>query len=396
LVIKVVMPRLAVTMAKGRLTKWLKNEGDTVQKGDPLFEVETEKIQTVVKALDAGLLRKIIAATGTVVPVAGLVALMTLPGEELTEEAFSVAEPVTVEEKKEPIDVERLEWTPETREKISPLARRLAQKYGVDISKVKGTGPDGRIVKEDILREAQRKPSEEKVEFVKIAEVREMSIPRKVIAERLFQSHMTAVHVTVTTSVDMTETIALRERLSAEMESKAGTGLSYTEIITKIVSATLREYPILNSSLEGDKIKIYGEINVGVAVALDESLIVPVVHNADQKSLTEISLVLRQKIEKARKGELSVDDVTGGTFTLSNLGIYDVEVFTPIMNPPQCALLGVGKIIRKPWVVNDQIVIRPIVTLSLSFDHRIIDGSLAARFLQRIKEILEKPQVLLK
>lgn len=396
MVIKVVMPRLAVTMAKGRLTKWLKNEGDTVQKGDPLFEVETEKIQTVVKALDAGLLRKIIAATGTVVPVAGLVALMTLPGEELTEEAFSVAEPVTVEEKKEPIDVERLEWTPETREKISPLARRLAQKYGVDISKVKGTGPDGRIVKEDILREAQRKPSEEKVEFVKIAEVREMSIPRKVIAERLFQSHMTAVHVTVTTSVDMTETIALRERLSAEMESKAGTGLSYTEIITKIVSATLREYPILNSSLEGDKIKIYGEINVGVAVALDESLIVPVVHNADQKSLTEISLVLRQKIEKARKGELSVDDVTGGTFTLSNLGIYDVEVFTPIMNPPQCALLGVGKIIRKPWVVNDQIVIRPIVTLSLSFDHRIIDGSLAARFLQRIKEILEKPQVLLK
>jgi pyruvate dehydrogenase E2 component (dihydrolipoamide acetyltransferase) len=390
------MPRLAVTMAKGRLTKWLKNEGDTVQKGDPLFEVETEKIQTVVKALDAGLLRKIIAATGTVVPVAGLVALMTLPGEELTEEAFSVAEPVTVEEKKEPIDVERLEWTPETREKISPLARRLAQKYGVDISKVKGTGPDGRIVKEDILREAQRKPSEEKVEFVKVAEVREMSIPRKVIAERLFQSHMTAVHVTVTTSVDMTETIALRERLSAEMESKAGTGLSYTEIITKIVSATLREYPILNSSLEGDKIKIYGEINVGVAVALDESLIVPVVHNADQKSLTEISLVLRQKIEKARKGELSVDDVTGGTFTLSNLGIYDVEVFTPIMNPPQCALLGVGKIIRKPWVVNDQIVIRPIVTLSLSFDHRIIDGSLAARFLQRIKEILEKPQVLLK
>lgn len=396
MVIKVVMPRLAVTMAKGRLTKWLKNEGDTVQKGDPLFEVETEKIQTVVKALDAGLLRKIIAATGTVVPVAGLVALMTLPGEELTEEAFSVAEPVTVEEKKEPIDVERLEWTPETREKISPLARRLAQKYGVDISKVKGTGPDGRIVKEDILREAQRKPSEEKVEFVKVAEVREMSIPRKVIAERLFQSHMTAVHVTVTTSVDMTETIALRERLSAEMESKAGTGLSYTEIITKIVSATLREYPILNSSLEGDKIKIYGEINVGVAVALDESLIVPVVHNADQKSLTEISLVLRQKIEKARKGELSVDDVTGGTFTLSNLGIYDVEVFTPIMNPPQCALLGVGKIIRKPWVVNDQIVIRPIVTLSLSFDHRIIDGSLAARFLQRIKEILEKPQVLLK
>jgi pyruvate dehydrogenase E2 component (dihydrolipoamide acetyltransferase) len=396
LTIKVIMPRLAVTMAKGRITKWLKNEGETVQKGEPLFEVETEKIQTVVKALDAGILYKIIATTGAVVPVAGLVALMTSPGEELNEEALTVAEPIKVEEKKEPMAAERFEWTPETHEKISPLARKLAQKYGIDISKIKGTGPDGRIVKEDILREAERKSAEEKVEFVKVAEVREMSISRKVIAERLLQSHTTAVHVTVTTSVDMTETIALREGLVAQLESKTLAGLSYTEIITKVVSATLREYPLLNSSLEGDKIKIYDDVNIGVAVALDESLIVPVVHNADQKSLAEISLVLRQKIEKAKKRELSVDDVTGGTFTLSNLGIYDVEVFTPIMNPPQCALLGVGKIIRKPWVVNDQIVIRPIVTLSLSFDHRIIDGSLAARFLQRIRGILEKPQTLLK
>jgi pyruvate dehydrogenase E2 component (dihydrolipoamide acetyltransferase) len=283
----------------------------------------------------------------------------------------------------------------EAKGKISPLARRLAEKYGVDISKVRGTGPEGRIVKDDILREAQTKPAEEKVEFIKVAEVREMSIARKVIAERLSQSHMTAVHVTITTSVDMTEMAALRERLSPEIENKTGVKLSYTDMITKIISAVLKEYPILNSSLYGDKIKLYADINIGVAVALEDSLIVPVIRNADQKSLCEISLFLKERIDKARRGELSVDDVTGGTFTISNMGIYDVELFTPIINPPQCALLGVGKIMKKPWVVDEQVEVRQIAVFSLSFDHRIIDGSLAARFIQRIKEVLEKPQALL-
>jgi len=177
---------------------------------------------------------------------------------------------------------------------------------------------------------------------------------------------------------------------------RSGTKLSYTDMITKIVASVLMEYPIMNSSLEGDKIKVYADINVGVAVALEDSLIVPVVHNADKKPLAEISSFLKGKIEKARKGELAVDDVTGGTFTISNLGMYDVEVFTPVINPPQCALLGVGKIIRKPWVVNDQIAIRPIAIFSLSFDHRIVDGSIAARFLQRVKDACEKPNEVLR
>lgn len=392
--VNVTMPRLGVTMSEGKVTKWLKREGDTVQKGESLLEIESEKLTSVVEAEESGVLRKIVVPEGSDAPVGGVVGILTMPGEEFTEEAVSAAKPVTVEERREPARVEKPEEMREIREKISPLARRLAEEYGVDILKVKGTGPDGRIVKEDILRAAQEKRPEERVELAKVAEIRQMSVPRKVIAEKLSRSHVTAAHVTITTSVDMTEAMALRERLAPEIERKAGTGVSYTDIIVKVVSGVLKEYPILNSTLEGDKIKLFADINIGVAVALEDSLIVPVVHNADRKSLAEIATYLNEKIEKVRRGQLSVDEVAGGTFTVSNLGIYDVEVFTPIINPPECAILGVGKIIQKPWVVNDKVTIRPMATLSLSFDHRIIDGAKAAAFLQTLKENLQKPEAL--
>jgi pyruvate dehydrogenase E2 component (dihydrolipoamide acetyltransferase) len=233
------------------------------------------------------------------------------------------------------------------------------------------------------------------VELVRVAEVSEISVARKVIADKLTRSHLTAAHVTITTSVDMTEAISLRERLAPEIENKIGTKPSYTDIIVKITSYALKKYPILNSTLEGNKIKLLADVNIGVAVALEDSLIVPVVPSADQKSLAEIATYLNDKIEKARKGQLSVDEVTGGTFTVSNLGVFDVEVFTPIINPPECAILGVGKILPKPWVVDDQVTIRPIATLSLSFDHRIIDGAKAAAFLQEVKQNLQRPQLVL-
>ena len=392
MVLKVTMPRLGVTMSEGKVTKWLKREGDTVQKGEALFEIETEKLTSVVEAEEHGVLRKIVVPEGSDAPVGGVVGIVTMPDEEFTEEAVTATRPTTVEERREVVKAEKPEEMRELREKISPLARRLAEEYGVDISKVEGTGPEGRIVKEDILRAAQVRPPEERVELVNVAEIREMSVPRKVIAEKLSRSHVTAAHVTITTSVDMTETMSLRERLAPEIESKTGTSVSYTDIIVKIVSSVLKEHPALNSTLEGDKIKLFADINIGVAVALEDSLIVPVVHKADRRSLAEIATYLNEKIEKARKGQLSVDEVTGGTFTISNLGIYDVEAFTPIINPPECAILGVGKIIQKPWVVNEKIAIRPIAILSLSFDHRIVDGAKAAAFLQTLKQNLQKPE----
>ena len=339
--IDVVMPRLGVAMVEATVTKWLKQEGDKVQKGEPFFEIETEKTQMVIEAIDSGVLSKIVAPEGSVVPVAGLLALLSdVPGVE------TVTMSASGEKKKE-------------------------------------------------IQEVEKKIPEAKPELLRVSEIREMTPQRKVIAQRLSQSHLTAVHVTIANSVDMSEMISSRNRLGQEFEKKIGTKPSYTDMIVQIVSKILKKYPLLNSSVEDDKIKVFADINVGVAVALEESLIVPVVYNASEKSLAEISAITKEKIDKARKGELALDEVTGGTFTISNLGIYDVEVFTPIINPPQSALLGVGKILEKPWVVNGQIMIRPIATLSLSFDHRVIDGAVAARFLQEVKEKMEKTQSIL-
>ena len=339
--IDVVMPRLGVAMVEATVTKWLKQEGDKVQKGEPFFEIETEKTQMVIEAIDSGVLSKIVAPEGSVVPVAGLLALLSdVPGVE------TVTVSASGEKKKE-------------------------------------------------IQEVEKNIPQAEPELVRVSEIREMTPQRKIIAQRLSQSHLTAVHVTIANSVDMSEMISLRNRLGRKFEKKIGTKPSYTDMIVQIVSKILKKYPLLNSSVEDDKIKVFADINVGVAVALEDSLIVPVVYNASEKSLAEISSITKEKIDKARKGELALDEVTGGTFTISNLGIYDVEVFTPIINPPQSALLGVGKILEKPWVVNGQIAIRPIATLSLSFDHRVIDGAVAARFLQEVKEKMEKPQSIL-
>ena len=395
MVIKVVMPKLVISMSEGRITKWLKNEGDSAQKGDPLFEVEAEKVQTVAEAVDSGILHRIVAQTGDVVPVGGLVALLAFPGEEFDQSFLSQLSSPTSEMPRETSRIEKPDEVRRKLERVTPAARRLAAQYRVDVSKVKGTGPNGRIIREDILRAAQTKPSGKGTYSVVVSEEKEMSTSRKALAEKLIRSHLTAVHVTITTSVDTTRITGLKESLAADIEKKGGTRPSYTDILVKIVSSALKEYPILNSSLENDKIKVFADINIGVAVSLADSLIVPVVREADKKSLAEIASYLKEKIEKARRGELSLDEVAGATFTVSNLGMYEVEVFTPVIDPPQCALLGVGKIIPKPWVVNNEIAVRPIVTLSLSFDHRIVDGALAARFLQRLKETIEEPQSLL-
>lgn len=335
------MPRLGPTMLEGTVTKWLKREGDVIQKGEPLFEVETEKVQVVIEAPHSGVLSKIVAGEGTVVPVTGVVALLA--------EAAS--------------------------EEKSELARHAANVEGLKTERVGETVPEARP------------------QSGEIAEIREMTAQRKRISQRLSQVHLTAVHVTVTNSVDMTEMIDLRNRLGQELEKKVGTKPSYTAMIVRIVAKVLRKYPMLNSSLEDDKIKIFADINIGVAVALEDSLIVPVVYNADQRSLSEVSLFLEEEIGKAKRGSLSIDEVSNGTFTISNLGIYDVEVMTPVLNPPQSAILGVGKILEKPWVIDHQVSIRPITVLSLSFDHRVIDGALAARFLQDVKKALERPNL---
>jgi len=366
-------------MKEGTVTRWYKKEGDRVEKGEPLVEVLSEKFTYDVEAPSSGVLRKILAEEGSDVPVNGTLAIITAPEEPLPEK---------IEEKVEtapPIEVEAAEVTREEKPAVkraerrvfaSPAAKRLAREQGVDLAEVVGTGPNGKIVEKDVLRFIEEKTKT----TPRVREVVLLTGIRKTAAERVALSARTVPHSTVTMEVDMTNASKLREKLQ----------LSYTEILVKAVSEALREHPILNSSLEGNKIKIYEDINVGVAVATDQGLVVPVIHNADKKSLDEIASELRKLVKKAREGALDKEDVTGGTFTVTNLGMYGVDVFTPIINPPQAAILGVGRLAEKPVAVNGKIVVKPVMTLSLSFDHRIVDGAPAAQFLRKIKETLER------
>ena len=396
--INVVMPKLGLTMKDGRIVKWLKTEGETIEQGKPLLEIETEKITAEVEAPASGVLRKILASEDSIVSVGELIAIITEPGEELPpiEEIIEKAKKLVVAPLPEVEEIEKPAVPPvvEERVKISPLARKLAEEHKIDITKIKGTGPDGRIVKGDVLRaieEAKAVPVAPPTELVRIAEVVPLKGVRKTIAERLSHSYREAVHVAMTTEVDMTETARLRQRLLPEVEEKAKVSLTYTDMLVKAVAVALKKNPVVNSMLDGDQIKIIKDINIGVAVAVEDGLIVPVIRNADEKSLVEIALYMRDLTEKAKHRRLSLDDVSGGTFTISNLGMFGVDMFRPIINPPQSAILGVGAIKDKPVVVNGQITIRPLMTLTLVFDHRVFDGVLAAIFLKTLKEILENP-----
>jgi len=383
MVTKVVMPKYGWTMTEGKVLKWLKKEGELVKKGEPLFEMESEKTVTQVEAETSGILRKILVQEGTVVPVGETIAILTEPGEELPS---SDTLKQMVEEKPQIVEEEKI--------KISPAARKLAEEHGIDITKIKGTGPDGRIVKEDILRVI-----ESEKEVVKVSSLPAKIIPlegmRKIIAERMALSARTTARVLLTIDVDMSEVSKLRQSLLEDVEKKWGVRLTYTDILVKAVAKALEEHPIVNSILVEDKIHVMESINIGVAVALKDGLIVPVVREANKKSLIEIALQLKELIEKARQGKLSTEEATGGTFTISNLGMYGVGVQMQIINPPEVAILGVGAITDKPVVINGQITIRPMMTLSLVFDHRALDGAPAAEFLVTLKRILENPYILL-
>jgi pyruvate dehydrogenase E2 component (dihydrolipoamide acetyltransferase) len=366
LVTNVLMPRLSLTMKTGTVVQWFKKEGETVQKGEPLVEVLSEKVTYDVEAPESGVLRKILAVEGMDVPVAQAIGIIAAPDEQIPE-----TEVVEVEAAPERELIEKAE----ERIVASPAAKRLAREQGVDLSKVVGTGPEGRIVEDDVKRFIE----ETTRAAPRVREVIPLTGIRKTTAERVSLSARTAPHSTVTMEVDMTNAVRLRGETQA----------SYTEMLVKAVAKALREQPIMNAMLDGEQIKVFEDVNVGVAVATEKGLIVPVIREADKKSLNEIASALKELVEKAREGKLAKEDLTGGTFTITNLGMYGVDVFIPIINPPETAILGVGKVTEKPVVVNGQIAIKPVMQLSLSFDHRVVDGAPAAQFLQKVKQNLE-------
>jgi pyruvate dehydrogenase E2 component (dihydrolipoamide acetyltransferase) len=363
-------------MKEGTVVQWFKKEGEPVKKGEPLVEVLSEKVTYDVEAPASGILRKILAVEGVDVPVAGTLGIIAEPDEPLPEiEEVAVALPPERIEEVAPLPEKEIVKKVRERVLASPAAKRLAREYGIDLAKVKGSGPEGRIVEVDVKRYLE----EETALAPRVREIIPLTGIRKTTAERVSLSARTAPHSTVTMEVDMSNAVKLREK----------TQVSYTDILVKAVARALEEQRGLNSTLEREQIKIYEDINIGVAVATEKGLVVPVIRNANKKSLTQVASTLKELVEKARVGRLTREDVTGGTFTITNLGMYGVEMFIPIINPPEAAILGVGKVAEKPVIINKEIKIKPIMYLSLSFDHRIVDGAPAARFLQRVKQILE-------
>lgn len=432
----VVMPKLGLTMTEGTVSSWLKKEGDAVKEGEPLFEVETDKLTNTIEASATGVLRKIIAGEGVTVPVLDKIAVIAAADEDISGLLAPGAAPAAAAPAASaaPAAAAAPERPAGERVVASPRAKKLAREKGIDIALVTGTGPNGRVTEEDVenYKAAPAAPAEPAVKASPLAakvaadagidladvpnhgrvlaqdilsylensrekgaaaereETVAMNGMRKAIAKNMLNSHMTSPTVTFNLGVDMTAMKDYREQLKGK-----DIKVSYTDLLVKFVAKALTEYPLLNCSVADNKIIYKHYVNMGVAVALDNGLVVPNVPDADKKSLTQIHDEVKDLAEKARSGGLPMEALKGGTFTITNLGMYGIESFSPIINQPEVAILGVTTMEDKVVVRNGEMVIRPIMNLSLTADHRVVDGSVAAEFLQRVKTLLENPALML-
>ena len=406
----VTMPKLGIVMVEGTVSRWLKPAGTEVKRGEPLVEIATDKITYEMEAPEDGVLH-LVAEEGAVVPVDGLLAYLLATGETPPTEAPAAApdRAAPTPEAVAPAAArpQPTEVVAEGRVLATPIARRIAAEHGLDLRQIRGTGPGGRIVREDVERaraERERAPTAAaptRIEApppivgpegpLRVRERIRMSGMRRVIAERMMQSLATTAQVTLSTQAEATELVRIREQLS-RLEERAGRPrVPYDALLVKIVARALQDYPILNSAVQGDEIVLFQDINIAVAVSVEEGLVAPVLRNVDAKPLSQINEELQALVERARSRSLTLDDLTGGTFGISNLGLYGIESFTPILIPPQTGILGVGAIAPRPVVVEGEVAVRQTMYLSLTFDHRVTDGVPAGRFLQRVRELIENP-----
>ncbi len=383
----VIMPKLGLTMKEGTIAKWLKKEGDRVKKGEPLVGIITEKLNFQYDSPASGILRKILHPEGKAVPVTTPIAIIAEEGEALPE--IETTKPVVRKEAPPTMPAAAVQGErKEHRERIlaSPFAKKTAQEKGIDLSLLKGSGPDGRIIQTDVVTAAERIQPEKLIPLKGI---------RKIIAQRMTESFRDIPHFYLSVEVDMSAVQDLKETVKDEVEKRTKVRLTLTDILVKIVASALQDHPIINSRIDGDQIRLLEEINVGVAIAIEDGLIVPVVHHADQKSLSEIASAIRTLTKRAKRGKLSFEDVEGGTFTLSNMGMLGIDKINPIINPPECSILGVGRTVEKSVVREGEVKIKPMAWLTLSSDHRIVDGAAAGLFLNRIQKLIETPAFLL-
>ena len=396
--VELLMPKFGMTMVEGLVVQWLKQAGERVEKGEPLVVIETDKVTVELEAPCAGVLDNTVAEPGEYVPCGLTIGVLLAdrevgqkhlalsgkprrkgPAQSITRGASNPALPATIEA---PANV-----------LLSPVALKIATEHGLDVTRIRGTGPEGRVMKDDVLRAIREGVSEEtNGAALDVLESIPIKGIRRVISERMHQSRQTAAHFALSMEVDMTEAERLREELARRDDQPSGEKITLNDMVLHAVARSLLEHRRINCSVVEGEIRVWKQINIGVAVATDRGLIVPVIRDTERKSLAQISKVSFDLAERAREGTLDLTDVGGGTFTVTNLGALGVDSFTPIINPPESAILGVGRVVRKPVVLDSEVAVRPMMQLTLSVDHRIIDGAPAARFLGAIKERLDRPE----
>ena len=444
---EIVLPQWGMEMQDGVIVRWLKNEGDSVQEGEPLVEIETAKMQTELESTVSGVLDRIVAQEGDIVPIRGVLCVIADPGEVTERPAAApsaaTATPVAARSVtatgttglQVPVvpaarrlardnnvdlgqvggsgpqgrillqDVEnairaRTETpagAPDGRVPVVPAARRLAREHGIDLARVPGSGPQGRILIEDVEKAVAQaadgiRDSEEPARYETApapdGQTLKLTGIRGIIATRMLQSLQTMAQVTLTTEADVTEATLLRRGVSRNQSEGS---ISPLHLVIKATAEGLKRHPRMNALQSEDQVQLMDEINIGVAVALDEGLVTPVIRGAGSKSLAQLSAEGRDLATRTRDGGIRPDEISGGTFTITNLGANDIDGFTPIINPPQVGILGVGRVVEKPVIRDGQITKGSTMYLSLTFDHRVVDGAPAAEFLQTVKGLLEDP-----
>ena len=449
---EIVLPQWGMEMQDGTIVRWLKQEGDTVAEGEPIVEVETAKLQTELESTAAGILSRIVAQEGEIVPIRGVLCVIAEPGEEIAASAAPAA-PASAPSAPTTQTAPAANGAGAPGVQVVPAARRLARERGVDLAQVRGSGPNGRILLADVEAALQAPPApaaegageapgrvpvvpaarrlarENDIDLATVtgsgpqgriliedveAAIAARSAPapaapqpsadgvvpltgiRGAVATRMLQSIQTTAQVTLTTEAVVTEAMQLRRGLSRHQAEESGGNIGPLPVVVKATAEALKRHPRMNAiettSAQGEaQVQMLSEINIGLAVALDEGLVTPVIRGADGKSLAQLAAENRDLAARTREGRTRPEEITGGTFTITNLGANEIDGFTPIINPPQVGILGVGRVVEKPVIANGEIAKGETMYLSLTFDHRVIDGAPAAAFLQTVKNLLEDP-----
>ena len=411
---EIFLSKLSPTMEEGQLSKWLKKEGDTITMGEPIAEVETDKAAMEMAALQSGTLLKILVHEGESVPLGHTIGIMGEPGEDISaliENFNSQSQSTTVKEtpstngasataiEKETASVVVATQT-DGRLLVTPIAARMATDAGVDLRSIKGSGPSGRIIKRDIEAAMQSKSAEPTPKPVQLPSIEGASayrdVPmtemRKVIARRLVTSIGPVPHFFLTTEIEMDKALEARRSLNEiDPENK----ISVNDLIVKMVANALIQHPQVNASFQEKSIRYYESADIGVAVAIEDGLITPIIRSADKKGIGQIAKEVKEMAGRAREKKLRPEEYTGATFSVSNLGMFGIDDFTAVINPPEAAILAVGASVAKPVVRDNEIVVRQMMRVTMSCDHRVIDGATGAKFLQTLKKLLENPLMLI-